>query len=380
MGKYTSSYQDAFMGLPEGSVVYDPTVSKDENHAKLKSIKTLLFNDHPEYKQVKEAILKATTSISGGAGTAGYAMSPVYVDGVLVDRTRKFTPFKNKLRRVTNQGRTADFNVITSKGGAFFAVEDANLTETNTTYDRVSVAIKYEYAVGRVTGQALAAIPGYTLVGSDMQGDGNTSANIISSFAQNIKQTEVFIKMRELAEMEEAVLINGNATTSAYAINPNGTEFDGLVQTMSTTNTYDATGLTLTEDMMNEAIQYAFDDSGRPDMALCDSATFRDIQGILSEKKILQPSMKVTEYGTVAITWLGMTGAIEIYPSQYLTNVSGSKSIYFIDSSVWEVRTLQEPTYFEFGITNDSQKFAIKQYITLICRAPTFNSSITALV
>ncbi len=379
MGKYTSSYQDSFMGLPEGSIVYDPTVSKEENHAKLKSIKTLLFNDHPEYRKMKEAILKATTSTSGGAGTAGYAMSPIYVDNVLVDRTRKFTPFKNKLRRVTNQGRTADFNVITSKGGAFFAVEDANLTETNTTYSRQSVPIKYEYAVGRVTGQALAAIPGYTLVGSDIQGDGNSSANIISQFSQNIKQTEVFLKMRELAEMEEAVLINGNKSTSAYSINADGTEFDGLVQTMSTTNTYDATGLTLTEDMINTAIQYAFDNSGRPDIALCDSATFRDIQGILSEKKIIQNSMKVTEYGTVAITWLGMTGAIEIYPSQYLSNSSGSKSIYFIDTSVWEIRTLQEPTYMEFGITNDSQKFAVKQYITVICRAPTFNSSITNL-
>jgi hypothetical protein len=375
MQKRTSSYQDSFWSIPEGSIIYDPCVSKDENHAKLKALKTLLFNEHPVYN----AILKATTSTAGGSGTAGSAMSPVFVDPILVDRTRKFTPVKNKFRRVTNTGRTADYNVITSKGGAFFAVEDANLTETNTTYVRRSTAIKYEYAVGRVTGQAMTAIPGYTLVGADMGGDGNRSANIINQFAQNILQTEVFVKMRELAEMEEAVLINGNESSSAYSANANGTEFDGIVQTMSSTNTYDAIGLTLTEDIINTAIQYAFDDSGRPDFAICDSATFRDVMGILADKRIIQTSMQVTEYGTVAINWLGMTGQIEIYPSQYLTNATGSKSMYFLDSAVWEIRTLQEPTYFEFGITNDAQKFAIKQYITLICRATTFNSSITNL-
>jgi len=377
MYKTTNGYQDAFWALPEGSIVYDPSVSREDNHAKLKALKTLLFNEHPIYK---ENLLKATTSTSGGAGTAGYAMSPVHVDPILVDRTRKFTPVKNKLKRVTNIGRTADYNVITSKGGAFCAIEDANLTETNTTYDRVSVAIKYLYAVGRVTGQAMAAIPGYTLIGSDVQGDGNSSANIINQFAQNILQTEVFVKMRELAELEEALIVDGNASTSTYSQNPDGTEFNGIVETMSTTNTYDATGVSLTEDIINTAIQYAFDDSGRPDIAICDSATFRDLQGILSDKRILQTATKVTEYGTVAITWLGMTGAIEIYPSQYLSNTTAYKSMYFLDTAIWEVRTLQEPTYFEFGITNDSQKFAIKEYITLICRAPTFNSSITNLV
>ena len=376
MYKSTNGYQDAFWALPEGSIVYDPSVSREDNHAKLKALKTLLFNEHPIYK---ENLLKATNSTSGGAGTSGYAMSPVHVDPILVDRTRKFTPVKNKLKRVTNIGRTADYNVITAKGGAFCATEDANLTETNTTYDRVSVAIKYLYSVGRVTGQAMAVIPGYTLIGSDVQGDGNSSANIINQFAQNILQTEVFVKMRELAELEEALIVRGNVSTSTYSQNTDGTEFNGIVATMSTTNTYAATGLTLTEDIINTAIQYAFDDSGRPDMAICDSATFRDLQGILSDKRILQTVTKVTEYGTVAITWLGMTGAIEIYPSQYLLNTTGNKAMYFLDTAVWEVRTLQEPTYFEFGITNDSQKFAIKEYITLVCRAPTFNSSITAL-
>ena len=365
-----SAYEASFGNINDGSVYFDPSLKKAENNEKLAALKGYLFENHPKYA----AQLKAMESTAGGAGTAGYAMSPVYVDSTLVDRTRKFTPVKNMLRRVTNMGRTADFNVITAKGGAFTAGEDAALSETNTTYDRVSVGIKYLYSVGRVTGQAIAAIPGYNLVGSTINGTGlGNDSSIGTSFANNALQTEVFVKMRELAELEEKLLINGNSTTSVYG-GADGTEFNGIVQTQSTTNKIAGSGLTLTEDLLNQAIQSAFDDSGRPDFAIADSATYRDLMGILSEKKILTQNMDITEYGTVAITWLGMTGAIKIYPSQFLTNTSGSKSIYFLDSSVWEIRVLQDATYEELAKTNDSKKFMIKEYLTLICRAPTFNS------
>ena len=366
-----SAYYNSFGKLNDGTVYYDPDNSVDMRA----DLKSYLFKEHPVYS----AQLKAMSSTSGGAGTAGYAMSPVYVDSTLVDRTRKYTPLSNVLKRVTNQGRTADFNVITAKGGAITAAEDAALTETNTTYDRQSVAIKYLYAVGRVTGQAMAAIPGYNLVGANISGTGvGADANISTSNAPNPMQLEVFVKMRELKELEEALLVNGNATTSVYS-GDDGTEFNGIVQTQSTTNEYDGTGLIITEDIINTAIQYAYDDSGRPNIAICDSATYRDIMGILAEKKILQSSQELTTYGTTAITWLGMTGPIKIYPSQYLTNSSGSKSIYFLDTSVWEIRVLQDVTYEELAKTNDSKKFMLKEYITLTCRAPTFNSWIDSL-
>ena len=361
-----NSYYNSFGNLADGTVYFDPDNKVDLSAG----LKSYLMKEHPVYK----AQLKAMESTSGGVGTAGYAMSPVYVDGTLVDRTRKYTPVSNTLKRVTNMGRTADFNVITAKGGAITASEDASLSETNTTYDRESVAIKYLYAVGRVTGQAMAAIPGYNLVGANISGTGiGGDANISSQMAPNPMQLEVFIKMREIKELEEGLLINGNSTTSVYD-GADTTEFQGIIQTQSTTNKYAGSGLNLTENMINTAIQYAYDDSGRPNIGICDSATYRDIQGILSEKKILNANQEVTTYGTTAITWLGMTGPIKIYPSQYLTNSTGSKALYFLDTSVWEIRVLQDVTYEELAKTNDSKKFMLKEYITLICRAPTFNS------
>ena len=41
--------------------------------------------------------------------------------------------------------------------------------------------------------------------------------------------------MREIKELEENLIVNGNATTSAIAGNPNGTEYNGIVQTMAYT-------------------------------------------------------------------------------------------------------------------------------------------------
>jgi len=369
------AYNDSFLGLPNQTVYYDAVNNFDLRLA----LKNALYKYHSGYI-AQEAHLKATTTQSGGTGTAGYALIPVFVDPVLVDRTRKFTPIRNVIKRVTNYGITADFNVITSKGGAFCAAEDPSMTETNTTYDRSSTAIKYLYAVGRVTGQALAAVPGYNLVGANVTGTGTMSAGIETINAPNVMQLETMVKMRELVELEEGLIIKGNATTSAFSQNPNGTEFSGISTIMSTTNSYDATGKTLTEDMINEAIQYSYDDSGRVAFAICDSATYRDIMGILADKKILYNTVMNTEYGTTGITWYGMTGAVVIYPSQFLTNSTGSKSMYFIDPEVWEMRVLQDITFQEMGITGDSRKFFLKEYVALICRAVTFNSSILNLV
>ena len=125
----------------------------------------------PNIKSAYNVGLKAHTTESGGAGTAGFAMVPIFVDPKVIDRTRKYTPIVEILPRVTNNGMFADFNVITAKGGAFARAEDTALTETNTTYDRVSVAIKFLYAVGRVTGPSRAAQPSYILAGM-MPGSG----------------------------------------------------------------------------------------------------------------------------------------------------------------------------------------------------------------
>jgi hypothetical protein len=74
-----------------------------------------------------------------------------------------------------------------------------------------------------------------------------------------------------------------------------------------------------------------------------------------------------------------MVGDIPIVPSMFMSNVSGSKAIYFLDMQVVEMRVLQDLTYFDLAKTNDSDRFALKMYETLIIRNTAFCASVTEI-
>jgi len=358
-----SPYQFSFGNLAHGTVYSNPGNFEVKNVNGYTNIKYL--GERFEQGLVN---LKATMSTSGGAGTAGYAMVPIYVDPRVVDTTRKYTPLVELIPRVSNQGVTADYNIITAKGGGFTTVEDGALAETNTTYDRASTAIKYLYAVGRVTGQAIAAFPPYMLAGF-MPSSGATGVfNDLG--APNAKQMEVLVKTREIRELEENLIINGNASTDA-------TQYSGIVTLMSTTNTSTTSPLAL--DTIDTVISYAFDDGGRPNLAICDSVTFTKLLHLLNAKiGYLQPMQQVF-WGFSTIVLNTMVGQIPVIPSMYLSNTAGAQSMYFLDMSVVEMRVLQDLTYEELAKTNDSEKFMLKIYEALIIKNTAFCSSITSM-
>lgn len=316
------------------------------------------------------ANLKAHGVTSGGAGTAGYAMIPIYVDPRIIDASRKYTPFVELVPRVTNRGMTADYNKITAKGGGFAAGEDASLTETNTTYDRFSTPIKFLYAVGRVTGPSLAAQPSYVL-GGMLPGAGATGPFSDQS-APNAVQQEVLVKVRELKELEENLLINGDADTYP-------TQFSGIVKLMGATNTVDKNTTALTLDDINTAIQYAFDDGGRPNLAICSSGVYTDLLGLLTQKIGYLKAEAQVFWGFTTIVLHTMVGSIPVIPSMYMSNASGSKAIYFLDMTVVEMRVLQDMMYEELAKTNDSKKFMLKIYETFLIKNAAFCSSITEI-
>lgn len=322
--------------------------------------------------------LKALGPTTGGAGTAGYAMIPVYLDPRIIDETRKFTPLVELIPRVTNQGLTADYDRMTAKGGAVTAAADAALSEVNDTYVRASTAIKYIYAVGRVLGQAQAAYPSFILEGFQATGAGLGTASPFSSVgAPNAKQLEVISKARQLREKEESLIVNGDVSSDS-------TEFSGIVKLLGSTNTVDKNTSALEWDDIETAVQYAFDDGGRPKLAVGASSVVKDIRGLMIDLFRYSPADMgaggTLPFGVSASLVLQtMVGPIPVIPSQYLSNTSGSKAIYFLDTDVIEMRVLQDMTYQEMGITNDSQKFFLKVYECLIIRCLTFNSSITEI-
>ena len=311
--------------------------------------------------------MKAHSTTSGGAGTAGYAMVPIFVDPQIVDQTRKYTPLVELFPRVTNQGMTADFNNITAKGGGVTALEDAALSETNTTYDRSSVGIKFLYAVGRVTGPSIAAQPAYML--QNFEPAGGATGAFSSQSGNNALQQEILVKTREIRELEESLIVNGNSSTDA-------TQFDGIIQLQSTTNKVDKNTTAMTLDDINTAIQYAFDDGGRPNLSVCSSSVYTDLLGLLTAKiGYMQPTQQVF-WGFSTIVLHTMVGDVPVIPSMYMSNVSGSKAIYFLDMSVIEMRVLQDLTFERLAKTNDSEKFMLKIYETMINRNTAFSSFI----
>lgn len=360
-------YAQSFGVIPNNTTYSDPQG--------LKGISGIDFR-----KKLSEAYdvgLKAHTSQAGGAGTAGYGMIPVYIDNRIIDMTRKSTPLVELVPRVTNQGMYADWNMVTGKGGGFTASEGASLSETTTTYDRYSKSIKFLYAVGAVTGPAIAGQPSYILAGM------NPNGGAVSSFADqgagNALQTEVLIKTRELRELEENLIINGNATTSGIAGNPNGTEFDGIITQMGSTNTVDKNTADLALSDINTAIQYAFDDGGRPNLAVCSSGVYNDLLNLLNAKIGYMQSVKEVFWGFSTIVLNTMVGQIPVIPSMFMSNTSGSKAIYFLDMTVVEMRVLQDIMYQELAQTNDSRKFMLKVYETFLIKNPSFCSSVTEI-
>jgi len=314
--------------------------------------------------------LKALNTETGGAGTAGYALVPVYVDPKIIDQTRKYTPLCEIIPRVSNFGMFADYNNITAKGGGFVAAEDASLSETNTTYDRFSTAIKFLYAVGRVTGPARAAIPAYAMAGFQPGAGQSMGSGFSDQGAPNAKQLEVLVKARELKELEENLIINGSTSSDAN-------EFQGIIQLMSTTNTVDKNTSDLDLDDINTAIQYAFDDGGRPNLAVCASSVYTDMLNLLQQRIGYLQAQQQVLWGFQSIVLHTMVGPVTVIPSMFMSNVSGSKSIYFLDLTVVEMRVLQDMTYEELAKSNDSEKFMLKMYETLIIRNTAFCSSIT---
>ena len=320
-------------------------------------------------KGMRELQMKALTSTTGGAGTAGYAMVPVYVDPRIVDTTRKYTPLVELIPRVTNQGKTADFNKITAKGSAVVAGEDAALTEQTDTYDRASVSIKYLYSVGRVTGPAQAAFPSYMLQGFQSTGSGLPGSAFTPQSAPNAKQLEVILKARALRELEENLIINGDSSSDAN-------EFDGLLKQQGTTNKVSLSSAISLDDL-DSAVKEAFDDGGRPNLAVASSGAYKTILSLLNAKIGYMSPVKEVFWGFSTIVYRSMVGEIPIIPSMYMPEgSSGYGTVLLLDMDYIEMRVLQDMTYEDLAKTNDSQKFMLKIYEALVMKNPAFNAVI----
>jgi hypothetical protein len=353
-----TSYKQSFGTLPDETVFQDPLGFRGVETDLTKELNNQAVQ------------LKAMTTDSGNGGT-DKVLIPLSLDPRIVNLTRKHTPLVAMFPRVSNKGINANFNVISASQGAAFELEDATLTDKDDTYQRRSVDIKFLYITGRTTGQAQAATPGFKIEGANYSGS-NPFTGFTNANAPNANSLNIINKSREMKKAEEKAIVAGDATANAK-------EFSGIIKTMGTTNTVDKGNTAITLDDIDKAASLAFKRGGAPGIAVCDVATYLDIKKILQTKIGFLSSEEKVIFGNRYLSVRTMVGSITIIPSVFMSENAGAKAMYLLDMSVWEMRVLQDLTMEQLAKTNDSNRFFLKIYEALICRAVEFNSSITKI-
>ncbi|MFZ5988098.1 MAG: SU10 major capsid protein [Bacillota bacterium] len=291
-------------------------------------------------KKMMEVIQKAPSmSSTSGSTYTGYSMLPPFVDPSIVDKTVRETPLVRLLPRRAVRGRSYVYNIISAKAGASFLPEDAALSEQVDTRSTGTASMKFLYAVGRVTGIATA------------------SETIINMMAEDIR-----VKTASMNEALENTIINGNATTY-----PN--EFNGFVNAIST-NTTNNSGSNITLAQMRTDINTSFEANGLIDLIVTDGYTLNYIKGLLMDyQRHIAP---VPENMSFGIPDAFLFDGIMVIKDRYMPTTATSRRILYLDTRYIFLAVLQDYTYEELAKTNDSQKYMLKWYGTLVL---TFESS-----
>lgn len=351
-------------GIYDGQVYSNPAgygiIGKFDARPNMKNI----------YNGAMDAQMKALSTTTGGLRAPGSTMVPIYFDPRIVDVTRKYTPLVEMIQRVGNMGKSADYNKITSKGSAAYMPEDPVFADQDDDYEPATAPIRCGYSVGRITGLSQVTMPGYTLDGFTPSGTGlGGSSGFGSVNAPSANQIEVLMKTRALRELQENTIVNGDGTANDY---------NGIINTMSTTNTVDLGTTALKLSDLKRAVRLACDDGGKPSLAVCSSSVYEDIENLMTDQ-IRESSKVKLPWGFETLSLRTMAGQIPLVFSMFMSNVSGSKAIYFLDMAYFEMRTTLDVTYEKLAKTGDSDRFMLKTYETLINRNPAFSSSVTGI-
>ena len=354
-------------GLPEKMIVSDGMNKYDLR----KTIGRDMMGDGTSFT-FRKAL--STTLATYSAGTLP-VLIPVYVDPEIVDLTRRATPLVELIPRTTNYGKTADYNQITTIATAQVLAEDASVTEQNDTYVRRSLQVKYLYSIGRVTGPMFSASKQYL-----------SSGGYVDAVSLEVKQKTLALK-----RLEESLILLGDGVTdwvepvNSQTMNA-ANSYNGLYQLISNANSNgyggsssyvtDLAGVAISISAIRTAIRTARTAGGEPNLIVCDYSTYDAI------KALIQDQLRYVSTTTIAwgITTVSFEG-LPIIASRFLSTGAGggsgvpadAKSLFVLDTNVIEMRVLQDVSYEELAKTNDSIKFMLKCYETLVCKAPQFN-------
>ena len=298
-------------------------------------------------EEVKSALTTQSPLFATGtyySSTSGSipVLLPTVVDSTLYDVTKRDTPLASGLiPRAANQGLYADYIRRTALPTAVWAAEDAPLSDTKSTYDRQVSMIKFAYAVGRVTGPMLAA--------SRKQW-------------QDALKLETEAQYRALKELEENTIINGDTTAAAYEFG-----FNGLIANI-TTNTSDKSGGSIALSYIDTGLRTIRESRGHPTLIVTDYKTLTDTKQLMRDILIFQSGQRKLNFGFEEVGYEG----IPIVPDLFMPTTGAARELLILDTTSTaggpniQIRTLQDAMFEELAKSNDSYKFMIKEYLTMI--------------
>ena len=383
------AYEKSFPQLKSGTVVYDPmntlhqgadltTHSADFSaRAEIKSkinedrenLALNLIARTPALKSIFNFETKSFTAGMGGAGSTDFVMNPLSLDRDIVDTSRKQTPMRAMIRRVTNNGIKALYNVIESKQTATFQTELEAQVVSDFAPTRSDVDIKIIRVSGYVSGFAQASVPSFNL--QDIQGASSEFGNFTGAVGSTAMDQNVLTATRAIQEFEESSIFNGSIANDAK-------EFDGIIQLQGATNVTAISTITL--DALDNAYFDAYSAGGQPNVAVCDVQTYKKVKQLLQAKGGFLEYKDVGVYGFKGLMIKTGDTDIPLIPSRFLSTQGGSQRLYMLDLSVWEVRVLMDRTFEMLAKVDDGQKFMIKMYECLIDKSNgAFNSGISGM-
>lgn len=351
----TILYKASFGDLPDKTVLYDPWTPQVPGKMESGPYNIMFERGHralgglPLNKWHEKMLQKAFTF-----GSQSSTLLPVYVDPDIVRVLYERTPFLSLCRRVTNRGRTAEWNQITALSDAVWRPEDAALPESDDTYVRQSEEIKFAYAVGRLTGPAAAAMREYA--------DAASLEVMNKTIALRIKEEETLIRGEEAATPTDSDIQVANE----YG-------YDGLIQQI-TTNSTDLLGADITSAALRTAIRTAREAGGNPNLILMQSETLQTLKESLTTQVIFGTQQIGTlQFGLQQMVFDGIP-ILEMAIN--MPTAADKKVVLVLDMSTIEIRTLMDASMEELAKVNDSDKFMVKTYNVGICKAESFNSII----
>ena len=131
-----------------------------------------------------------------------------------------------------------------------------------------------------------------------------------------------------------------------------------------TTLASDNSGAAISLDLIREDINESFEANGLVDLVVTDGYTHNYIKGLLMDfqRNVERPSGQM-DFG---IPDAFMFDGVLFIKDRYMPTTASSRQILYLDTRYIFLAILQDYTYQELAKNNDSDKFFIKWYGTLV--------------